>query len=326
MLTFFVYQPFLNIIALAAILSVLLHPFYAKILEVCRGKKNIAAVLVIGITLMFVAAPLYFLGTQIFHESRELYLNSQANNYSGAHFLETVNVSIERPMKEVFPNFSLDLSAHVQKFIDVVSENLGPLVSGTAFAVFGIFLVIVSLFFFLKEGEQFVKLLTKISPLDDKYDWEILRKMQRTINSVLRGTLFIALVQGFLVGMGLFIFGVPNAALWGTVGAITALIPGIGTAIVTVPSILYLLLIGSKTAALGLFLWGALLVGLIDNLLAPVLYSKGIEVHPLFVLFSVLGGLSFFGPMGLLFGPVILSAFLALLHIYRILILDEKEW
>lgn len=321
-LVFFVYRPFLNIVALAAIFAVLLNPFYLKALEACRGRKNIAAVFVIGVTMVFIAAPVYFLGAQIFHESKSLYVSIQGN---GTDFLAILDTAIERPVKEVFPNFSLDLPAYVQNLVDIVSRNLGPLVSGTLFAIFGVFLVILSLFFFLKEGGQFIRLITKISPLDDEYDREILGKMSGTVNSVLRGTLFIALIQGFLVGMGLFIFGVPNAALWGTLGAISALVPGVGTAVVILPSVLYLSLIGSNTAALGLLLWGALLVGLIDNLLAPILYSKAVEVHPLFILFSVLGGLSFFGPMGFLFGPVILSAFLALLHIYRIFILEEKE-
>lgn len=321
-LTFFVYRPFLNIILLSAIFAVLLHPFYLKTLAVCRGKKGISAAFVIVITALFIAGPFYFLGTQIFHESKNLYLSNQG---SGANFLETLTISIERPTREVFPNFSLDIETHLQNLVDLVSKNIGPLVSGTAFAILGIFLVVVSLFFFLKEGEEFVRLLTKISPLDDKYDREILSKVQGTIQSVLKGTLFIALVQGFLVGIGLLIFNVPNAALWGTLASITALVPGVGTATVIIPAVLYLLLMGNNVAALGLFLWGALLVGLIDNILAPILYSKGVPVHPLFVLFSVLGGLSFFGPMGFLFGPVILSAFLALLHIYRIFILEEKE-
>lgn len=321
-LTFFVYQPFLSIIFLSAIFAVLLYPFYLKTLAICRGGKGISAALVIMVTALFIAGPFYFLGTRIFHESKNLYLSNQG---TGTNFLETLTISIERPTREVFPNFSLHIETHIQNLVEFISKNLGPLVSGTAFAILGIFLVVVSLFFFLKEGEEFVRLLTKISPLDDKYDREILGKMQGTIQSVLKGTLFIAFIQGFLVGIGLLIFGVPNAALWGTLASITALVPGVGTAIVVIPAVLYLLLMGSNVAALGLFLWGALLVGLIDNILAPMLYGRGVPVHPLFVLFAVLGGITFFGPFGFLFGPVILSAFLALLHIYRIFILEEKE-
>jgi len=321
-LTFFVYQPFFHIIALAAIFAVILNPFYEKILNIFWGRKGISAVFVIVATLVFIAIPLYFLVGQVFGEAQTLFVSLEENK---ADFVEKFTLAVERPMREVYPNFSLNLGMHLGDLVDTILQNIGPLVSGTAFAIFEIGITILTLFFFLKDGERFLSVIAKISPLDDLYDKEIFNKVQKTINSVLKGTLFIALIQGFLVGVGLFIFGVPNAALWSSFAAITALVPGIGTAVVIVPSVLYLTLIGSNAAAIGLLLWGALLVGLIDNILAPMFYSKGIQVHPLFVLFAVLGGIAFFGPFGFLFGPVILSAFLALLHIYRIFILEEKE-
>lgn len=321
-LTFLVYQPFFQIIALAAIFAVLLNPFYKKILALFRGRKGLGAAFVIAVTVVFIATPLYFLGGQVFDESKSLYVSLQGNE---TDFMANLTTAIERPVRQVYPSFSIDLESHFGNLASLVSQNIGPLVSGTAFAVFEILIVILTLFFFLKDGEQFISVIIKNSPLDDQYDKEVLDKVQKTINSVLRGTLFVALIQGLLVGVGLFIFGVPNAALWGSFAAISALVPGVGTAVIVVPSVLYLALIGSSVAALGLLLWGALLVGLIDNILAPVLYGKSIPIPPLFVFFSVLGGIAFFGLFGFLFGPVILSAFLALLHIYRIFILEEKE-
>ncbi len=321
-LAFFVYQPFFQVIALAAIFAVLLLPFYKKILALFRGRKRMSATFVIVVTLVFIAIPLYFLGVQIFIESQSLYSSLQGN---GTDFLSKLTLAVERPIQQIYPSFSFELETHFRDFTDFVSKNIGPLVSGTAFAVFEIFIFILALFFFLKDGEGFVSAVTKISPLDDLYDKEILSKMQKAVNSILRGTLFIALIQGFLAGIGFFIFGVPNAALWGSFAAIGSLVPGIGTAAVVIPVVLYLAIIGSNAAAFGLLLWGALLVGLIDNILAPILYSKGIAVHPLFVFFSVLGGIAFFGSFGILFGPIILSAFIALLHIYRIFILEEEE-
>jgi predicted PurR-regulated permease PerM len=317
-----VYQPFFHVIALASIFAVLLKPFYEKTRKLFCGKKGLSAAFVIIITLIFIATPLYFLGVQVFNESQSLYSSLNGNETS---FVAKFTSAIERPVREVYPSFSLNLGTRLGGFADFVFQNLGPFVSGTAFAIFEIFMVILALFFFLKDSERFIPAIIKNSPLDDQYNKEILDKVQKTINSVLRGTLFIALIQGLLVGAGLFIFGVPNAALWSSFAAISALVPGIGTAVIVAPSILYLALIGNNAAALGLLLWGVLLVGLVDNILAPILYGKGIEIHPLFVFFSVLGGVAFFGPFGFLFGPVILSAFLALLHIYRIFILEEIE-
>lgn len=321
-LTFLVYQPFLQIIALSAIFAVLLDPFYEKMKKLFRGGEEAAAVFVIIVTALFVASPIYFLSTQIFNESQALYTSIQENE---TDFLSKLTVAVERPMREVYPEFSLDLGKYLGGFADFLFRNIGPLVSGTAIAIFEILIVLIALFSFLKDGSRFVAGLMKLSPLDDRYDREILSALQKTINTVIRGTLTMAIIQGAFVGAGLYIFNVPNAALWGAVAAVFSLVPGVGTALVTFPAILYLMLINANAAALGLFLWSLLLVGTVDNLLAPFLYKKGINVHPLFIFFSVIGGLAFFGSLGFLFGPIILSSFIALLHIYRTFILEEKE-
>jgi len=318
--SYFVFRPFLLVIFLSAIFSVLLQPFYQKTLSLFRGNKTVSAACVILVAAVFVATPLYFLGSQIISEARNLYSNVQEN---GGSFMQTVAVMIETPARRFIPDFTLDLRPYLANFAGSLLANLGPIVSGTAFVFFEVLLTVVTLYYFLKNGEDFVSALMKFSPLDDRYDHEILHSMKKTINSVLRGALSIAVIQGILVGTGLWFFHVPNAALWGLVAAMCALIPGMGTALVTVPSIAYLVLIHDMPGALGLFLWSAILVGTIDNFLAPYLYTKGLKVHPLFVFFSVIGGIMYFGPMGFLFGPIILSTLLSLLHIYRIFILQE---
>jgi predicted PurR-regulated permease PerM len=318
--SFFVFRPFLLVIFLSAIFAVLLQPFYQKTLLLFRGNKTISAICVILVALVFIAIPLYFLGSQVLNEARNLYFNVQEN---GEPFMQTIATAIEGPARRIIPDFTLDLRPYLANFAGSLLANLGPIVSGTAFVFFEALLTVVTLYYFLKNGEDFVLGLMKFSPLNDEYDGEILHSMKRTINSVLRGALAIAVIQGVLVGTGLSLFHVPNAALWGLVAAMSALIPGMGTALVTVPSIAYLVLIHDTAAALGLFLWSAFLVGTIDNFLAPYLYTKGLKVHPLFVFFSVIGGIIYFGPMGFLFGPIILSALLSLLHIYRHFILQE---
>ncbi|MFA5831261.1 MAG: AI-2E family transporter [Candidatus Paceibacterota bacterium] len=316
----FVFRPFLSVIFLSAIFAVLLQPFYQKTLLLFRGNKTLSAACVILIALIFIAIPLYFLGSQILSEARNLYFNVQEN---GEPFIQTITAAIESPIRHIAPDFTLDLRPYLANFAGSLLANLGPIVSGTAFIFFEVLLTVVTLYYFLKNGEDFVLGLMKYSPLDDQYDHEILHSMKRTINSVLRGALAIAVIQGILVGTGLWLFHVPNSALWGLVAAMGALIPGMGTALVTVPSIAYLFLISDTAGALGLFLWSAFLVGTIDNFLAPYLYTKGLKVHPLFIFFSVIGGIIYFGPMGFLFGPIILSALLSLLHIYRRFILQE---
>jgi predicted PurR-regulated permease PerM len=155
-----------------------------------------------------------------------------------------------------------------------------------------------------------------VSPFVDSDDEAILNKLHLAINSVFKGNLTIALIQAFMTALGFAIFGVPNFVLWGTLAGICALIPTVGTSLVLIPGIIYLVLNGMGIYALGLLIWSIGAVGLIDNLLGPRLIGKEIAVHPLLVLFSVLGGISFFGPIGFILGPLSASLFLALLEIY----------
>ncbi|TRZ52924.1 AI-2E family transporter [bacterium] len=321
-LSYFVFRPFLQVIFLSAIFAVLLQPFYGRVLSFFRGYRTISAITVIILMMVFIALPIYFLGAQILDEASNLYISVQQN---GSSFLDTATALIQDPVRNFFPDFVFDLRSYLANFAGFLLADLGPIVSGTAFVFLEILLTLVTLYYFLKNGEDFVDGLIKLSPLDDKYDRDILSAMSKTINSVLRGSLSIALIQGVLVGTGLYIFQVPNAALWGLLAALCALIPGVGTAMVTIPSISYLFIVHNVGAGVGLLLWSALLVGTVDNILAPYLYMKGTKVHPLFVFFSVIGGIAYFGPMGFLFGPIILSALISLLHIYRLFILQEDE-
>ena len=190
---------------------------------------------------------------------------------------------------------------------------------------FNLFICFIAFYYFLKDGKELVKAIVSLSPLPDKNDYEILDKLEGAIVSVVRGSLVIAVIQGTLAWLGLLIFGVPNSVLLGSAAAITSLIPGAGTALIMVPSIIYLFLTGPIGNAAGLLVWQVIVVGLIDNMLSPMLIRRGMKVHPLFILLSVFGGLIFFGPIGFLLGPVVLSLLFAMIEIYKFLLASEKK-
>jgi predicted PurR-regulated permease PerM len=156
-----------------------------------------------------------------------------------------------------------------------------------------------------------------MSPLLDMYDERIFTKVDTAIHSIVRGSLVIGLIQGILTGVGFWVAGIPNPALWGSVAAIAAFIPGVGTSLVLGPGIIYLFITGSTVAAVGLLAWAVFAVGLIDNFLSAHLVQRGVAVHPFIILLSVLGGLAFFGPIGFILGPLVIAFLIALLDIYR---------
>jgi predicted PurR-regulated permease PerM len=173
-----------------------------------------------------------------------------------------------------------------------------------------------ALYYLLKDGYKLKNYLLALSPLDDSNNNFIINRIRLAVFSVVKGNLLIGLIQGTLTGIGFALFGVPNPVLWGGVASIAALIPSIGTAIVITPAIIFLFVSGNNVGAGGLLVWGIIVVGLVDNFLGPKLVGSSMRLHPLVTFLAVLGGLAFFGPLGILLGPLVLSIFLVLVEIY----------
>lgn len=319
-LMFLVFRPFMTVLFLASTFAIVLFPLYKKILMLCNQREILSALLTVVIGLVFVMIPVIFLGQQAFIEAYQLYNRLSIDNVSQ---FGNITQAIETPIRQFIPDFSINIDQYVEYALGWATDNFKDVLFGTFTVVTDLFLIIIALFFLLKDGQKFIEKIVRLSPLHDTYDNELLDKTTSTITTVVKGTLLIALIQGFLAGLGLAIFGVPNAVLLGALAALCAFIPGLGTAIVVVPSVIYLFLSGNIPFALGLSVWGMVLVGTIDNFLGPYLYKKGTRLHQLVVLFAVLGGISFFGPEGILIGPVIASFFVSLMHIYEKMIIEK---
>ncbi|MEN9647362.1 MAG: hypothetical protein RLY57_166 [Candidatus Parcubacteria bacterium] len=322
-LAFFVFLPFMAVLVTAAIFSVVMEPLYNKVLLKVGNHRNVAAGIVVGVISVVGIGFLSLVLTNVFGESKDLYARITTGQ---GDYLTAITHAIQTPIQKIIPDFSVDLRSYANGAINFVKTYAGTVVSTTASTIFYIFLGIFAFFFFLRDGKEFRAQLVSISPLRDEIDVYIISKMKDAINAVVKGTLFIALLQGCLVGIGLAIFGVPNPTLWGSLAVICAIIPGVGTALVALPAIAFLVIQGSTGAAVGLAIWQLILVGLIDNILAPYLYGKGSNVHHVLILFSVLGGLAFFGPIGFLFGPLVITLLFVLLRVYRVVVLKiEKD-
>jgi predicted PurR-regulated permease PerM len=165
----------------------------------------------------------------------------------------------------------------------------------------------------------------KASPLPDEEDRMILDRTARAVRAVATGTLLLAIIQGTLVAIGFFIVGIDRPILWGTLASVGALMPGIGTTIVTGPAIIYLFATGQLFWGVVLLAYAAVVVGLIDNFLGPYLIGRQSKLHPFIILIAVLGGISVFGPIGFIVGPVIVTLFFILLEIYNQYIIKEQR-
>ncbi len=305
-------SPFLNLLAIVSALVVIFNPLYKKVQKKIKS-ENTAAIVVTFIALLVVLIPILYFSLLIFNETMKLYVYISDN---GVIFNDTLT-SLEKQISNSIPNVPINLEGYILQALNWFIQNLSGVFTGILQLIFSLFIGLMAFYYLLKDGKKIVKTVTAMSPLPDSYDEEILSKLEKAINSIVKGALIIAIVQGILAAIGFKIFGVPSPALWGSITSVVALIPGLGVALVITPAIVYLALMDKFLAAFGLFLWGLTVVGLIDNILGPRLIKKGgVHVHPFLILISVLGGLGFFGPSGFLLGPLILSLLFSLISIY----------
>lgn len=315
-------QPFVSALALSAIIVTICYPMYVKIQKMMpRKNQTLAAFVTTLLVLFMVIIPMFFITSVLVKEAVSVY---KIVNVEQVGFESSLN-KIELEIQRFVPGFDLNITEYLKQSASWLASHLGDIFSGTASTLFLFFIAIFGSFYLFKDGKLFIKSLVKISPLPDAQDEVIMQRLALAIRSVATGTVLVALIQGMLTAFGLWLFGFERAILWGVIAAFGALIPGIGTLIVFLPAIAYLAFFGLYTQAILLSVWGMLAVGLIDNFLGPYLISRGSKLHPFMILLAVLGGVSVFGPIGFVVGPVLVSLFIVLLELYSLHISDHKK-
>lgn len=306
--------PFWGVLALAAIIVTICYPLHKRIkIQIYKENETLASFLSLFVVIFAVILPLTLIGSFLLREAVSVY--AMFNTASYASFSSTL-AGVEVLIQNFVPEFSLDISGIVAQVASFIASHLVSLFAGTASTIFYFFLALIATFYFFRDGTKITRYLVKLSPLKDGEDTMILERLATSVRSVALGTILVALIQGILTSIGLWLFGFERAVLWGVIAALGALVPGVGTAIVFVPAIIYLLITGSYFIAGGVAVWALLAVGLIDNILGPYLMSRGNPLHPFVILLSVLGGIALMGPIGFIVGPVIASLFTVLVELF----------
>jgi predicted PurR-regulated permease PerM len=309
-----IFFPFLSVMVLAASFAVVLNPVYLWIKRrIAKGIPWAASLITVTLFIIVVCVPLFFMGTLVFDQIQNAYASIMKLS-NGSHSIESVNTSVNQVLPK---GVSIDVGAKINDLITIVSRNVTGFLTSTFKTIVMFMLMILTIFYLLKDGPRWKRSFILLCPLSESNIEEIFMKLHIAINQIIKGSFFIAIVQGLLTAIGFVIFGVPNAALWGVAAGMASFIPTIGTSIVSIPAILFLFSTGLHTNAIGLLVWSVALVGMIDNLLAPYVISKDTEMPSLFILFAILGGVSLMGPVGILIGPLFLSLLYSLIAIYR---------
>lgn len=321
-LSFTVLSNFLIVLCLAYIAAILLLPVYDRILarsSSVKALKNfgstIAATLTVLLLIVLIITPITLILGKVFTDAQQFYVNVSTSGVS----LDSLSLSVQEKLSVYIPDIEQKLDTAASAVSGFFVQNIGNFFSGTFDIVLKVFLFLLALFYFLKDKNHFVGMYRDISPLSSEDDGNIFASIKQAVRSIMLGSIVVALAQGIATGIGFAIFGVPNPFFLGTIAGFMALVPGIGPALVWIPAAIYLYVTGgdSSFAWLGQVIWGVGAVGLIDNFLGPLVINKGIQIHPLFILLAVIGGIAVFGPEGFLFGPLVLSIFVSIASVWR---------
>lgn len=321
-LLWLMFTPFITALALSAVIVTICYPIYERVLATTPWRnESLAALFSTIIVLIIVVLPILWLSSILIGEAASIYRILGNGEHSLANTLD----DFEEMVSTIVPGLQLDMDSYLRQGAEWAAGNLGALFAGTASTVFSFFIAIFGCFYFFRDGRRFTEKLIRISPLADKEDALIIKRMSLAVRGVAVGTVLVAIIQGVSSAIGFAIFGFDRAVLFGVTVAIFGLIPGIGPSVVFIPAAGYLAFTGDYFGAVGLMVWFLVAVTFIDNILGPYLMSRAHPMHPFLVLLSVIGGVVLLGPIGFVVGPVITSVFIVLLEIYAQYIAPDKR-
>ena len=316
--------PFYGAILWAIVFATVFAPAHRGMLSFVRQRPNLAALTTVLLIVTIVLLPLTLTAMSVVQEATSLYERIEAGEVDFGRFLSQLLEALPAWATDLLDRLGIsdlgDLQARLAGAFKEGSQFLATqaiaIGQGTAHIVVSFFLMLYLLFFFLREGTELSQRLKDAIPLRAEQKRALFSKFTIVIRAMFKGTLLVAALQGVLGGMIFWFLGIPAPVLWGVVMAFLSLLPAVGSALIWLPVALYLLATGAAWQGIVLIAYGALVIGLVDNLLRPFLIGMDTKLPDYVVLISTLGGIAIFGLNGFVIGPVVAAMFIATWDIF----------
>lgn len=309
-------------ILLAAVFTTLFYPMFEWFLGKFRGRRTIASFVCCVLLLLAVILPILGVANLVTLEAIDVYHTAEAK------ISEILAKGESGPIGQLrrapwFRQWGLDKvnwRGSLQDAATTAGSFLAVLINktsrGTLQGLILLFTTLFTMFYFFRDGKTLLRKLRYLIPLDREYKNAIAARFSSVARATVKGTLLIALVQGTLAGLTLWIFGVSSPFLWGVVATFLAIIPLVGAWLVLYPAAFIQMATGHMAQGIGILLVTVIVIVNVDNLMRPRLVGQETGMHDLMVFFSTLGGIAMFGAMGFIIGPMIAALFLTVLDIY----------
>lgn len=326
LLTFLIIKPFITTIIAAVIIGFTLRPLYRFFTRHTRF-KSLAAITVIVLFLLVVGVPFVLMAGKLTQEAYVVFISAQ-QTFASANTLDCEGVeslicNIDRQLQK----YDVDIESLIERSFSNLAAGVIKVATDLLTALpsigFHIFLFSFLLFFYFVDGEKAYEFLLKHMPISKRNMNLIEKRVGSLIHATIYGSIVTGILQGILAGFGFFLFGVESPIFWGALSILASFLPFVGTALIWAPIALKMFVTAfvandptGMLLALGLTIYSFIVVSGIDNIVKPKIIGKRAELHPVLILLGVFGGISFFGLIGLIIGPIILALFVLVMDMW----------
>ncbi|MGN6830363.1 AI-2E family transporter [Paucibacter sp. M5-1] len=311
--------PFYGAVLWGTAMAIVFAPLYRRLLKPAKGRRTLAALGAIFIVLLLVILPLALITLSLVQEGTALYAKSKSGEFNFTTYVQQIYAALPAWLTQLLDRFGLgNLNLLQDKLVSALNQGSQLLASkalgfgqDTFDFVVSFFIMLYLMFFVMRDGEQLSRRIREALPLRATYKRMLGEKFTTVIRATVKGNIAVAALQGALGGLAFWVLDVHAPVLWAVLMAFLSLLPAVGAGLVWLPVALYFLATGNIAAGLGLIAYGVLVIGLVDNLLRPLLVGKDTKMPDYIVLISTLGGMAVFGLNGFVIGPLIAAMFMA---------------
>lgn len=316
--------PFYGAILWGAIIALLFTPLYRRLLPRLKQQRTLAALLTLLFVLLIVILPLALITAALAREAALVFERLQSGELNPAHYFRGVFDALPNWITALLDRFGLVNFATLQRRLSAALSQASQFIATQALSIgqntfeflASLFIALYLAFFLIRDGDDVVHAIRQAIPLAPRHKQDLLIKFTTVIRATVKGNLLVAAIQGALGGLAFWFLGVGGALLWAVLMAFLSLVPAVGAGLVWLPVAVYFLMSGAVWQGVALIAYGMLVIGLVDNLLRPILVGKDTRMPDYVVMITTLGGMAVFGINGFVLGPAIAAMFIAVWHIY----------
>lgn len=320
-LTYKIFMPFISAVVWAVVGTIIFYPVYKFILKILKS-KSLASALTLFLAFVIIIGPFFSLFFVLLEEVKSF------ADQPDKGFLESVKdffavPEVAKVVNKAQSYFGIEdveivdiIQLNIKKFGKSIFEHLSTWIGNLAKIVLNLVFMGFTMFFFLKDGVDFLEKLRKYLPFSEIQREKLRVQIKDMIVTTVYGGVIVAAAQGSLGGIAFFALGIGSPVLWGFAMAVASFLPLVGTSIIWLPVSIYLFVAGSYAKGIILALFGILVIGIIDNVVRPIIISGRTKIPTLMIFFSVIGGINFFGFIGFIIGPLVVALFISVFAIF----------